>query len=135
MIKPDKAIFTMTREVETHEIDDLNHVNNVVYVSWANDIAVKHWRTTATPQMLETYDWFMLKHCVTYKKPALLGDTILVKTQTGRATNVRYERLIEIYNKNTGDLLATSVSDWCAIDKNGRPAHISDELRAIFETS
>lgn len=133
MLSKDKPTFIMERTVQEHEIDTLNHVNNVVYVNWANDIAVAHWTKTASQALLDTYDWVMLKHCIEYKKEAVLGDEILVKTQTGRATNVRYERFIEIYNKQTMDLLARTTSDWCALDKQGKPAKISDELRATFE--
>jgi len=135
MINPNKPIFTLERTVQEHEIDDLNHVNNVVYVTWANEIAVSHWTTTAAQELLDTYGWFMIKHCIEYKKEAFLGDKILIKTQTGRATNIRYERFIEMYNKTTMELLAKTTSDWCCIDKQGKPVRISEELRAIFETS
>jgi acyl-CoA thioester hydrolase len=135
MIDPNKPIFTLERTVQEHEIDDLNHVNNVVYVTWANEIAVSHWTTTAAQELLDTYGWFMIKHCIEYKKEAFLGDKILIKTQTGRATNIRYERFIEMYNKTTMELLAKTASDWCCIDKQGKPVRISEELRAIFETS
>jgi len=135
MIDPNKPVFTVERKVQEHEIDDLNHVNNVVYVTWANEIAVTHWTSTAPQELLDTYGWFMIKHCIEYKKEAFLGDEILIKTQTGRATNVRYERFIEIYNKTTMELLAKTTSDWCCIDQQGKPARISEELRAIFETS
>lgn len=135
MIDLKKPIFTQERTVTHDEIDNLNHVNNVVYVVWANEIAVAHWTTTAPQELLDTYGWFMIKHCIEYKKEAFLGDKILIKTQTGRATNVRYERFIEIYNKSTMELLAKTTSDWCCIDKQGKPIRISDEMRAIFETS
>lgn len=135
MIDPSKPVFRIERTVVSSEIDNLNHVNNVVYVTWANEIAVEHWTTKASKELLETYDWFMIKHCIEYKKEAFLGDQILIKTQTGRATNVRYERFIEIYNKTTMELLAKTTSDWCCIDKQGKPVRISEQLRVTFETS
>ena len=126
-------VFEVTRQVSDTEIDDLNHVNNVVYVQWANDIAMDHWQQVATQEILDQYDWVMIKHCIEYKRSAMLGDEILIKTQVGRATNVRYERFIEIYNKKTMKLLAKTTSDWCAIDKAGKPVRISQELRDLFE--
>lgn len=135
MIQADLPVFKKRRIATEVEIDDLDHVNNVVYVQWANDIATEHWTTVATPEMLDTFGWVMLKHCIEYKKAAVLGDNILIKTQVGRATNVRYERFIEIYNETTMDLLVKTTSDWCAIDKNGRPIKISQEMRDLFETS
>jgi acyl-CoA thioester hydrolase len=128
-------VFEVTRTVTVDEIDYLDHVNNVVYVQWANDIAMKHWTTEASEELLNTYDWVMIKHCIEYKSSAMLGDVILIKTQVGRATNVRYERFIEIYNKDTMTLLAKTTSDWCAVDKSGKPVRISQELRDLFEIS
>ncbi|MFB0903642.1 MAG: thioesterase family protein [Nonlabens sp.] len=135
MIDSKLPVFEKRRTVTLDEIDDLDHVNNVVYVQWAADVATEHWLSIATLEMLESFGWVMLKHCITYKKAAVLGDKILIKTQVGRATNVRYERFIEIYDENTMDLLAKTSSDWCAIDKTGKPIKISQELRDLFETS
>ncbi|KQC33303.1 thioesterase [Nonlabens sp. YIK11] len=126
-------IFEDQRTVSHDEIDDLDHVNNVVYVQWANDIAMKHWMTVAPQEILDKYDWVMIKHCIEYKRSAVLNDLIKIKTQVGRATNVRYERFIEIYHAATNTLLAKTVSDWCAIDKEGKPVRISQELRDLFE--
>lgn len=134
-MNPDLPIFEVTRKVTKDEIDDLNHVNNVVYVQWANDIAMEHWVTAASLELRETYDWVMIKHCIEYKQSATLGDSILIKTQVGRATNVRYERFIEIYHKESMTLLAKTTSDWCAIDKSGKPMRISQELRDLFEVA
>jgi acyl-CoA thioester hydrolase len=135
VIDPNLPVFEKRRVVTHDEIDNLDHVNNVVYVQWAANIASEHWLQVATPEMQGNFGWVMLKHCITYKKSAVLGDKILIKTQAGRATNVRYERSIEIYNESTMDLLAKTTSDWCAIDKNGKPIKISQEIRDLFETS
>ena len=135
MIQPDLPCFTAKRSVQASEIDDLDHVNNVVYVQWAAEVAREHWITVGTEDMINEFGWVMLKHCIEYKKQAVLGDEILLKTQVGRATNVRYERYIEIYNATTMDLLAKTISDWCAIDKTGKPVKISQEIRDLFETS
>ncbi|AGC77625.1 acyl-CoA thioester hydrolase [Nonlabens dokdonensis] len=134
MIDTKLPVFEKKRTVTASEIDDLNHVNNVVYVQWAADVASEHWQTVGTPEMLENYGWIMLKHCIEYKKAAVLGDEILLRTQVGRATNVRYQRFIEIYNASSMDLLAKTTSDWCAIDKTGKPVKISQEIRDLFET-
>lgn len=134
-MNPDLPIFENSRTVTREEIDDLNHVNNVVYIQWANDIAINHWKEVATDEILEAYDWVMIKHCIEYKQAAMLDDEILIKTQVGRATNVRYERFIEIYKKDSMELLAKTTSDWCAIDKTGKPVRISQELRDLFEVA
>ncbi|AZQ44081.1 acyl-CoA thioesterase [Nonlabens ponticola] len=132
-MRDDLPIYTMERTVNETEIDHLNHVNNVMYVQWANDIAMDHWLNAATDEMKDAYDWVMIKHCIEYKNSAKLNDEIVIKTQVGRATNVRYERFIEIYKKDGMQLLAKTTSDWCAVDKSGKPVRISQELRDLFE--
>jgi len=37
-------VFTYHHIVTEDEIDTLNHVNNVVYVQWIQDISTKHWQ-------------------------------------------------------------------------------------------
>lgn len=134
MITADLPIYSVTRKVTNDEIDDLNHVNNVVYNQWANEIAVEHWLNVGTEALKKQFDWVMIKHNLEYKAAAFLGDTIEIKTQVGQATNVKYERFIEIYNATTKQLLVKTKSVWCAINKKGKPVKISQELRDLFET-
>jgi acyl-CoA thioester hydrolase len=111
----------------------MQHVNNVVYVQWVQDIASEHWLKRAGKEMLATYDWVMLNHYISYKFPAVKGDEVLIKTQVGSATNAKYQRFVEIRRKSDQKLLAESKTEWCALNKNGRPVRISQELRDIFE--
>lgn len=130
----DLPTFSMTRKVQSDEIDDLNHVNNVVYNQWANEIAIKHWVDLASEELRSQFSWVMVKHTLEYKAAAMLGDPILIKTQVGKATNATYQRFIEIYNATTNKLLVKTESLWCAINKDGKPKRISDELKELFET-
>ena len=43
--------FTGTIEVTLDHIDELNHVNNVAYVQWIQDVAVKHWNAVASDEI------------------------------------------------------------------------------------
>ena len=36
-------VFSLKRKVLKEEIDELNHVNNIVYLQWIQDVAYKHW--------------------------------------------------------------------------------------------
>jgi len=39
----DTVSHTYTVKVTEKDIDGLNHVNNVVYLQWVNDISERHW--------------------------------------------------------------------------------------------
>ena len=40
-----ECVFPVTNE----DIDDLGHVNNVVYLRWVQDVAAAHWQSATTP--------------------------------------------------------------------------------------
>ena len=81
-------------------IDDLNHVNNVVYVQWMDKVAFEHWAFLTQKDPLPQYIWVVLKHEVDYLKQAVLGDIITVKTWVGETKGFKSERLMEFYKNN-----------------------------------
>lgn len=132
-MNPELPIYKKVLTVNHSHLDQMGHVNNVVYVQWVQDIAEEHWRTKAPAEFLKKYSWVMLKHTIEYKQQAMAGDEILLKTQVGKATNATYERFVNIMRKSDDTLLAKSKTEWCALNSKGRPVRISQELREIFE--
>ena len=62
--------------VKKEHLDILNHVNNVVYIQWVQDIAQKHWDLAITDDIKQNYFWVLLNHTIDYKKPAVLLSLI-----------------------------------------------------------
>ncbi len=119
--------------VTAHDLDDLNHVNNVRYVQWVNDIAKQNWEQIATPTIKSEYFWVMLSNHIDYKQAAYLGDNLLIKTYVTKSEGVTSIRIVDIYNKKTDALLATSITNWCLISKKTqKPARITPEIRNLF---
>ena len=58
--------FSHSFRVFAAEIDAQNHVNNVAYLQWIQDIAVAHWQTAATAEQLENYTWVVIRHEIDY---------------------------------------------------------------------
>jgi acyl-CoA thioester hydrolase len=115
------------------DIDELGHVNNVVYLRWAQDIATAHWRATATPEHQETIAWVALRHEIDYRHPALPGDTIIASTWVGTADAVRFERFVEILRAPDRRLLAQARTLWCPISRaTGRVTRVGDDVRQLF---
>ena len=42
----------LTLHVREEDIDGLGHVNNVVYLSWIQDVAKAHWLSVASPEQI-----------------------------------------------------------------------------------
>lgn len=123
-----------TEHIVAHDdLDDLDHVNNVRYVLWVQNIAKQHWQKTATTDMLSNFYWVMLSHHLEYKHPAFLNDVIQLKTYILKSEGVTCIRKVEIYNKTAKLLLVTSETKWCLVSaKSNKPARITNEIANLF---
>jgi acyl-CoA thioester hydrolase len=125
--------FERSFGIAPSDIDELGHVNNVVYLSWAQDIATAHWRAAAAAAHQETIAWVALRHEIDYKHPALPGDTIIASTWVGTADAVRFERFVEILRASDRRVLARARTLWCPIDRRtGRVTRVGDDVRQLF---
>ncbi len=73
------AIFRYNFTVTKDAIDGNNHVNNVVYIKWMQDIAIMH--SNAQGCDSKKYreiggSWLIRSHFIEYLKPAFEGDEI-----------------------------------------------------------
>lgn len=119
--------------VEAADIDANRHVNNVAYLRWVQDAAVAHWRAAVEPELARTVQWVVVRHEIDYKKPAHLGDSLVVRTWIEQVTAATTERFCEILRPADGQLLARARTIWCAIDpETGKPKRIDSRLRAVF---
>lgn len=129
------APFERTTTVSEADLDERNHVNNVVYLRWVQEIAIAHWRALAPAEDQETIAWVVRRHEVDYYAPALLGDDIILRTRVGRAERMFFERHTEIVRARDQHLLARARSLWCPVDMaTGRPRRPGPEVRALFDT-
>lgn len=125
--------FSLAVAVQPADIDDLGHVNNVVYLRWVQDVAIAHWRAAASPAAQSELAWVAVRHEIDYKHPAMPGDVVVARTWVGTADARRFERLTEIVREADGRLLARARTLWCPISRaTGRLTRVSDEVRATF---
>lgn len=126
-------IFEKLITVTKNDLDELNHVNNVRYVQWVNDVAKDHWQNNANPELFKNYIWVVIKHCIEYKSAAFLNDVIKLKTYVTLSKGVTSTRVVEIYNDSTNKLLAKSEIDFCLINStNNRLTKIPLEISELF---
>ena len=119
--------------VSKNDLDDLNHVNNVVYIQWIQKIAKEHWEKLASNEILDNYYWVLLEHQIKYLYPAVLNDKIRIKTYIDKTEEIKSSRIVEIYNNDTNRLLVNSRTIWCLINsKTNKPVRIPDEIRQVF---
>ena len=126
-------VFEQQIVVKQPDIDNLNHVNNVVYLQWVQDVATAHWQANASAEMQKKYSWVVLKHEIEYLGQAFLGDALMVKTWVYTSAGVRSERHVEFYLQKTNKLLVRAKTNWCLLDAaTMKPRRIEDDILQIF---
>ncbi len=126
-------VFEITLSVQTADIDGQNHVNNIVYLRWVQDVATAHWESLANAEAQTAIGWVVVRHEIDYKLPANLGDEILLRTWVGEASRLKFERFTEIRRQENNQLLARARTLWVPIDsKTGKPTRVSADVRARF---
>ena len=119
--------------VQEKDIDELSHVNNVVYLQWVQDVATAHWNMLSTEALRKKYSWVVLKHEIEYFGQAFLKDELLVKTWVQKSEGVRSERHVEFYIVKSGKLIVRAKTAWCLLDAQRlRPVRIGTEILDVF---
>lgn len=129
------AAHMLTIAVRDGDIDGLGHVNNVVYLSWIQDVATDHWTTVASPEQIAETVWVVVRHEIDYERPAHRGDEIVAKTWVGEATNTTWDRHTVIFRKGDDQPLARAKSVYSPLNaRSMRPRRLNDSLKAPFYT-
>ncbi len=125
--------FELEIEVKPEHIDELHHVNNVVYLQWIQDVAKAHWEKLAPEDITTKYIWMVLRHEIDYASQAVLGDILIAKTWVEWSEGVKSERHVEIRNKESQKLVVKGKTLWCLLDaQSKRPSRIGDDITTIF---
>ncbi len=129
-------VFTLRFPVDAADIDELGHVNNIVYLRWAQEIAIAHWRARASEEMLTRYVWVVLRHEADYRAALTLGDEVEVRTWVDDAPRgASWARFVEIHKAGNERPAVQIKSNWAMLDAETRrvkrvPAEIVERFLA-----
>lgn len=128
-----KNSFSYTLIVNQIDLDTLDHVNNVTYLQWVQNVAEKHWSAICNTDIDEHYVWVVIRHEIDYFSPAMLNDEIIVTTYIGDSYGVKSERFVEI--KREDKILAKAKTIWCLLDKyTMKPVKVPAEIMVILQS-
>ena len=128
-----KNSFSFNIIVSKTDLDALNHVNNVTYLQWVQNVAEKHWSLIGNIDSENKYVWVVIRHEIDYFLPAILNDEIRLTTYIGDSYGVKSERFVEI--KKEEKLLAKAKTIWCLLDqKTMKPVKVPAEIMAILQS-
>jgi len=126
-------VFEIPIAVTPDDIDENNHVNNVVFLRWVYEVALAHWNACADASMQSNYGWVATRHELDYRREALLGDPIIARTWIGAVDSRRFERHTEIVRTSDRAVLARGRTYWCLMSKStGKITRIPPEMTALF---
>lgn len=125
--------FSHQIPVHPADIDELGHVNNVIYLRWVQEVAAAHWLAVAPAEMQEAYSWVVLRHEIDYHRPAFMGDEIAGYTWVGAHEGAKIIRYVQLYRAGNQQLLAEATTTWCLLDAQSlRPKRINDQVAQTF---
>ena len=94
---PGRQVFAKTFDPQPCDIDENGHVNNVVYLGWAQDMAIAHWKSRASQEDQDALAWVALRHEVDYRRALVLGETASARTWVAQqAEGPRFDRYVRI---------------------------------------
>jgi len=129
-----KAIKYSTEiKVPNSAIDELNHVNNIIYLTWVQKISAEHWNKTIPKEIRNQMFWVVLNHNISYKNPAFEGEELILTTWVAKMQGVKSERRVEIKRKSDDKIIVEAKTLWCLIDaKSKKPKRIDEEITKAF---
>ena len=119
---PGRKVFRLDFHPTRAAIDENGHVNNVVYLRWAQDLGVAHWQSLAPPEAQATWAWIALRHEIDYRRALLPGEIGHGRTWVSEAAEgPRFNRCIRI-DAEDGAMCAQVITTWVLIEQaTGKP--------------
>jgi acyl-CoA thioester hydrolase len=131
--RPDGA-FHLWRRVEWQDLDQMQHVNNAVYVAYIEDCGVQAAAAHGWPPDRMAAEGFVLQTCrqqIEYRQPASLNDELELTTwasTTGESGGMRYSAI-----RRAGEATpaARALTSWACVDlATGQPVSIPENFLA-----
>jgi len=128
-------IFEKSIRVKKKDLDELDHVNNVRYVQWIQDVSKAHWEHIVPENIRKNMIWVVRRHEIVYKIPSVLNDHLRIRTYISNNQGFISTRVVEFFDANSGKLKIKGSTDWCLLNvQTGNPMPISEEIHTLFKT-
>ena len=127
----DGSDFVYRIMVGADAIDELDHVNNAVYLTWVQQAITAYWTHRAPAKYVDALAWIAQRHDITYRNEAFLGDRLEAKVALigFRGSRALFRVRIDRDDTPVADVRTTL----CCIDRATRRLHrIGPDLAAHF---
>lgn len=132
----DRTWHRLILRVAPEDIDELEHVNNTVYLRYIEQTVKAHAERVGmgftTLKALGVIP-VVRRHVITYHRPALLGEELEVSTRITAFSGFRATRHNEVRRASDRALLVEAETDWVWLDaERGRPKNVPQVVLEAF---
>jgi len=129
-------LFTYAFTVNEDPKNYIRHVNNLSYLQWFIDTAIKHsdalgWGMQACKE--KGLAWVVKSHQIEYLQEAHQEDKLIIYTWIHKMDRSRVTRKYKCVRKDNEKVIAKAQTVWVLVDyKTGKPKAIPEDLRKLF---
>lgn len=133
--RADPLVHSTRWRVRSYEVDQNGHVNNAVYLNYAEALTVEHAEASGYGRAWSEAHggaWVVRRHEVEYLRPAVMGDELELTVRVELVRGVRGVRRTTICRVADGAPVADVLSEWVWVRlPDGRPTRVPVELVEI----
>jgi acyl-CoA thioester hydrolase len=130
--RADPLEFTIRWPVRGYELDSQGHVNNAVYLSWAEEVATAHAEAAGYGRdwsVSRGGGWVIRRTEISYHRPAVYGDEVELTVRVELVRGARGVRRTAIRRVGDRELLVEVLTEWVWVRlSDGRAAPAPREL-------
>jgi acyl-CoA thioester hydrolase len=135
-LSADRRSYSSRWRVRTYELDVNGHVNNAVYLNYAEQIATEHAEAAGFGRdwiVAQGGAWVVRRHEIVYHQPARYGEELKLTTRVDELRGARGRRLTTIVRVQDGVPITDVQTEWVWVRAaDGRPARVPPELVQYF---
>lgn len=133
---PTNPIFSYSFTIHENVIDDNGHVNNLAYVQWMQDAAIRHGQERLAGYNsfnLENATFVAREHRIKYLSPAFVGEELEIRTWVDGIRRVRVHRRYDFIRKSDRKVIVKGETDWVYINiETGKPMALPASFLELF---
>ena len=130
------CVYQFELTVPDAVVDVNRHINNVAYVQWMQEAAIRHSDASGCTRMTRAAGamWVARTHRIEYLRPGFAGDVLAVRTWVADFRRVRSLRRYQFTRIADQVTLAEGETDWVFVDAvTGRPRIVPLEIQQAFQ--
>ncbi len=134
---PPEQVLRFQKRVEWRDLDAMQHLNNAVYPSYAEEVAMQladHFGWSFQQWLDNDLAFVARRHRIQYLQPATYKDTLEIATWLYNVRRTSATRYYAFHRLADGRLLAQMETLWALIDlQSGKPTRLPDDFYSTVE--